>query len=197
MDNRLRYIKAKKGQSDTVFEVLITVILLMFVLGVGAIAMSSLSNTKCSKSIDIAMGDLKLAIEKAANSSLISTDFLFDLPYCFGSDANVYLLNLADPRICSTYCPGASERCYMLEYVNDKDKVSQTRHLCVQMSPMVQLSSINCSSIIGYTQYTEPIPPSLGTTPGLFLKPGKYKISSQNLSMGGDLPTICFYKKGS
>ena len=95
------YLKDKKGQADTVFEVLIAVILLGFVLVAGTLAMSSLSNTKCSKSIDLAMSGIKLTIEKASASTLISTDFLLDVPYCFGSSFIVAFGKMQNNSICS------------------------------------------------------------------------------------------------
>ena len=185
-------INEKKGQADTVFEVLIAVILLGFVLAAGTLAMSSLSNTKCSKSIDIALGDLRLALEKASGSTLLNTDYFFDLPYCFGSqnDIKVTLARQANASLCNSYCPGSSGQCYLIKYDNAKDKVNPIRYVCVQISPIVVLnSSENCKDDTLELVVAD-------STNGVPLQNGKYVFASRNLSTQGSLPNMCIYKKG-
>ena len=190
MNNILIYIKTKKGQSDTVFEVLIAVILLGFVLVAATLAMSSLSNTKCSKSIDISLGDLKMALETASSSSLISTDFLFDLPYCFGSSPLVTLSKAADAKICSVYCPGSNGKCYLLKYDNQKDKVNPVRYLCVNISPVVETNGDVCNGV--ETDYT--VVPANNKN-GYDLNNARYRFSSSSLSTTNNAPSLCIYSK--
>jgi|GEM_PF-3273960 len=181
----------KKGQADTVFEVLIAVILLGFVLFAGTYAMSSLSNTKCSKSIDISISDLRLTIEKAASSTLISTDFLFNMPYCFGNEYTLVLEKQANAALCSSYCPGSSGSCYLLHYKNPKDKVSQVRYSCVQISPIVRIndSSSNCSMPSDASGIYSPYSDKFDN--------GRYIITSKNLSTTNTFPGLCIFKKES
>jgi len=195
---------SQKGQADTVFEVLIAVILLGFVLVAGAFAMSSLSNTKCSKSIDLALSGLKQTIEKASTTTLISTDFLLDVPYCFGSNFVVAFGKLSDNAICSNYCPGSSGSCYLLKYMNNKDKVNPVRYLCVQISPVM---SVNDSQSCNYSNSDYTIAEltsnytigntniSLGLGNAVLFKNGRYKIGSTNISSNTQSPTLCIYKK--
>jgi len=197
------YLKDKKGQADTVFEVLIAVILLGFVLVAGTLAMSSLSNTKCSKSIDLAMSGIKLTIEKASASTLISTDFLLDVPYCFGSSFIVAFGKMQNNSICSNYCPGSSGSCYLLKYINEKDKINPIRYSCVQISPIIVLNqSEGCN--FG-SEYTVPNTPVYKTNDkdwnvglgdkSLWLKNGRYKIGNTSISSSNQAPTLCISKK--
>lgn len=178
-----------KGQADTVFEVLIAVILLGFVLFAGTLAMSSLSNTKCSKSIDIAMSDLKQTIEKSASSTLISTEFLFNMPFCFGNELTLTLQNQANAALCSSYCPGSSGKCYLLRYDNKKDKVSQVRYTCVQISPVIRINEQSDSPC-------EP-PSSEYVISGSDFTNGRYIISSKTLATSNAYPGLCIFKRSS
>jgi len=195
------YLKDKKGQADTVFEVLIAVILLGFVLVAGTLAMSSLSNTKCSKSIDLAMSGIKLTIEKASASTLISTDFLLDVPYCFGSSFIVAFGKMQNNSICSNYCPGSSGSCYLLKYINEKDKINPIRYSCVQISPIIVLN-LNCTPDTDYTFPNTPVYKindkewnvGLGDK-SLWLKNGRYKIGNISISSSNQAPTLCISKK--
>jgi hypothetical protein len=193
----------EKGQSDTVFEVLIAVILLGFVLLAGTLAMSSLSNTKCSKSIDITMTELKLKLEAAASSTLLSTDFLFNMPYCFGNDFTLALEKVSSAPLCSTYCPGSSGQCYLLDYYNKKDKVNQVRYVCVQISPLIQINGTTGDSecISNDPDYDTIFQVNLGSrlgSQGLLFTNGRYKISTKNLSTSNNNSSnICVFKRSS
>jgi len=174
----------KKGQADTVFEVLITVILLSFVLVVGSYAMSSLSDSKCSKEIDISMRSFSQALVKTASSPLASQYFLFDLPYCFGSAATVSLVLMQDQYICNHYCPGSLGSCFLLKYSNPKDPVAPLRYVCVNISSITNVNT-SCpgSPVTDYSAAT-------GTADNTSIDKGKYYISSQSIST----PTLCIYK---
>lgn len=199
MNNIFRHIKGiigikdKKGQSDVVFEVLIAVILLGFVLVAGTLAMSSLSNTKCSKSIDISLSSLKQNIEKASTNTLLSTEFLLDVPYCFGSDVNLEFKKEL-PTICSIYCPGVSGACYMLKYQNSKDKVSPVRFICLQVSPVIVLNAEEqcVNSPTDFDLWTK----KGNNSNGIKMENGRYIISSSSALSNND-PTLCIYKKES
>ncbi len=175
-----------KGQSDTVFEVLISVILLGFVLTAGAFAMTSLSNTKCSKTIDLSLLELKRYIEDGANSPLISTKFSVQTPNCFGTDYNILLMKVSDPRLCSSYCPGSSSNCYLLRYTNNKDKASQTRFNCVNISPSINIGT-SSEAPEGYS-----IVPTIESD--LELKNGMYIIKNNTFGSASGTPKIYFYK---
>ncbi len=178
------FIKQERGQADAVFEVLIAAVLLGFVLLVGSYAMSSLSNTKCSKSIDLAMSDLRQVLEKGASSTLVQTQYNLDFPYCFGNQYELNLLKKTSSPQCTNYCPGSGGSCYLLFYKNEKDKSNQVRYSCVQISPVV---SINNSC---------PNPPeadfllvqkNIDETP---MQNGKYIIKN----VGTESPNLCIYK---
>jgi len=185
------YINSK-GQADTVFEVLIAVILLGFVLVAGSFAMSSLSNTKCSKSIDISLSSLKQTIEKASSSTLLSTDFLFDMPYCFGNNFTIELQKPANSSLCSSVCPGSFGKCFILRYENEKDKVSPVRNVCVQISPVIALNNTVCPDQEGYSL----MPNTLGIDgqTGVSFINDRYKFVSKTVSTV-NTPLICIYNK--
>jgi hypothetical protein len=187
----------EKGQADTVFEVLIAVILLGFVLFAGTLAMNSLSNTKCSKSIDITMNELKLKLEDAASSTLLSTEFLFNMPYCFGNNYTLALEKSNNAPLCSTYCPGSSGQCYLLDYDNNKDKVNPVRYTCVNISPLVNVN--NPIGDCGDSEYSPLLPQTRGNQSGFIFTNGKYKVSSKLVSNNSvaNSSNICIYKKAS
>jgi len=183
------YLKKAKGQADTVFEVLIAVILLGFVLVAATFAMSSLSNTKCSKSIDISLQDLSRSLEKASTNILLTTDFVFKLSYCFGSDANVTLERYASSVICTTYCPGSNGTCYLLKYYNQKDKVNPVRYKCVDISPSIEINGSCSDTPEGYDVLQ-------GENSSFRFPNGRYKFTSRNFNATtSSSPVLCIYKK--
>jgi hypothetical protein len=175
-----------KGQSDTVFEVLIAVILLGFVLTAGGFAMNSLSNTKCSKEIDLSLLDLKRNIEEGANSPLISTKFTIYTPNCFGTNYKISLQRSDDLRLCTSYCPGSTSNCFLLRYENDKDKASQVRYNCVNISPAIILSG-DGEELDGYNI----INPSQNS---IDMNNGTYLIKNNTFANESGAPKIYFYK---
>jgi len=174
----------KRGQAETVFEVLIAVILLSFVMLVGTIAMTSLSNTKCSKEIDIALSDLVSTSEKTASSALSSRFYFFDLPRCFGPDAEVRLEKREEQDICSYYCPGSLGTCYLLKYNNNKDKISQTRYRCMNISPLTIINPPTfCDNIANYVMVTE--------SESATISRGQILIKSASVTT----PVLCIYQR--
>lgn len=180
--------KGQRGQADAVFEVLIAAVLLGFVLLVGSYAMSSLSNTKCSKSIDLAMSELKQVLEKGASSTLVQTQYNLDFPYCFGNQFELTLQKKLNSPQCTNYCPGSGGTCYLLVYDNKKDKINPVRYTCVQISPVL---SINTSASCSSPPDNYVLAPSIGSNP-LFLN-GKYSIKN----VGTESPELCIYKFGA
>lgn len=178
-----------KGQSDTVFEVLIAVILLGFVLTAGGFAMNSLSNTKCSKEIDLSLLDLKRNIEEGANSPLISTKFTIYTPNCFGTNYKISLQRSDDLRLCTSYCPGSTSNCFLLRYENDKDKASQVRYNCVNISPAIILDNSDNSPPSG--EYNLILPKSNNS---IDMNNGTYLIKNNTFANESGAPKIYFYK---
>lgn len=176
-----------KGQSDTVFEVLIAVILLGFVLTAGGFAMNSLSNTKCSKEIDLSLLDLKRNIEEGANSPLISTKFTIYTPNCFGTNYKIKLIKSDDLRLCTSYCPGSTSSCFLLRYENDKDKASQVRYNCVNISPAINFTASAQEGIDGYSL----VAPALNS---IDMNNGTYLIKNNTFANDYGTPQIYFYK---
>lgn len=176
-----------KGQSDTVFEVLIAVILLGFVLTAGGFAMNSLSNTKCSKEIDLSLLNLKRSIEDGANSPLISTKFNVRIPNCFGTMYSVKLVKNTDEK-CTSYCPGSTSECYLLIYENPKDKASQVRYNCVNISPAIIIKS-GSDGVEGYDSV------SINTPSSVDMNNGSYLIKNNTFANVSSIPEIYFYKK--
>ncbi len=174
----------QKGQADAVFEVLIAAVLLGFVLLIGSYAMSSLSNTKCSKSIDLAMNDLKQVLEKGASSTLVTTQYNLDFPYCFGNQFSLNLLKKESSPLCTNYCPGSGGTCYLLVYNNQKDKSNQVRYSCVQISPVVSINSA-CQSSLQDGLDLIPSGPD-----GTSMQNGKYLIKN----VGTESPNLCIFK---
>ena len=182
-----------KGQAETVFEVLIAVILLSFVLVVGSYAMSSLSDTKCSKQIDISLAEFSRTIEETASSSLASKFYLFDLPNCFGPSATTTLYEHENPQLCASRCPGSMGRCYLLRYDNEKDPISPTRYQCVNISP---LTIMNDSKVCNdapekFTKKDSEKIAEVLDQRALVFKRGQYVIKSVSL----ETPIVCVYEK--
>lgn len=174
-----------KGQADTVFEVLITVILLSFVMLVGSYAMTSLSSSKCSKEIDISLSSLSQIIVKTASSPLSSQYYLLALPRCFGGDSTVSVTQFVNEQyICNHYCPGSLGSCYLLKYENKSDKVSPLRYMCINISALTKINNQACTnnSPEGYTTIDF-------ANGGIVMQKGKYYIASQSITE----PTICIY----
>lgn len=183
----LKRFISEKGQADAVFEVLIAAVLLGFVLLVGSYAMSSLSNTKCSKSIDLAMNDLRQVLEKGASSTLVTTQYNLDFPYCFGSLFELTLQKKMSSPQCTNYCPGSGGSCYLLVYNNNSSKSdpNKVRYSCVQISPVVSINN-ECSSNLPQEGFSLAFQ-ELDKT---FMQNGKYIIKN----VGTDSPNLCIYK---
>lgn len=172
-----------KGQADTVFEVLIAVILLGFVLTMGIYAMNTLSNNKCSKTIDLKLNELVSNIEISASGTLVSKDFFFRMDNCFGTQYSVQMQKQSG-GMCSSYCLGSTDSCYLLKYENPKDKVSQVRFSCINISPSLQINPTSCGETIGNNNNVD-------------FNNGEYNITNSAFSTGSTLPYICIKKVDS
>ena len=178
-----------RGQADTVFEVLITVILLSFVLLVGSYAMTSLSDSKCNKEIDIALSDLSRTLAKVSSSALGSQYYNFNMPNCFRPQIKVSVIKSYDNFICSHYCPGSLGSCFMLKYENDKDKVGPVRYRCINISSLTIINDSSvCTSMENGDEFYEQIGLENNSSD---LNAGRYFFSSQSLSK----PVLCIYKQ--
>ena len=178
------FIKDKKAQADAVFEVLIAVILMSFVFLVGSFSMQSLAKTKCSKEINIALSDLARNISLVATNPLASKQYFFNMPNCFGPNYNVKIIE-SQGSLCASYCSGASNKCFLLQYDNNKDKVSPIRYKCINISPMTMLNPlVYCSTLQNGFEIIQ-------KDNSISLKKGKYLITSNSLNM----PILCIYKK--
>lgn len=179
-----------KGQAEAVFEVLIAVILLSFVLVIGSISMNTISNNKCSKEIDISLKDFVLNIERVSSSSLASKSYLFGLPNCFGPDADVKIISESDSALCSSYCPGSTGGCYLMQYDNNKDKVNPRRYNCLNISPITVLNDNGiCNQ--GNLALVDSSQGNGAYSLEYKFTRGKYLITSASLQR----PNICIYKE--
>ena len=172
-----------KGQSDIVFEVLVAVILMSFVLTAGAYAMNSLSTTKCSKQIDASLSDLTRSIETALSSAITQESFLFSIPSCFSNKHKVSILK-TEGDICLHYCPGVTNKCVLLKYEDNKDKVQTIRYKCINISYVTLINPNSCGQKIGeYSLYKDQ---------NNEIDRGKYLFTSNSFKT----PILCIYKRG-
>jgi len=176
----------QKGQADTVFEVLIAVILMSFVLLIGSFAMQSLSKTKCTKEINSSINEFSRTISLIATNPLSSKTYLFDMPVCFGPNYQIVLEKKSGP-ICQSYCTGTTNQCWLLHYYNPKDKVSPVRYKCVNIAPSTTINDHSiCNSEDNFENLTDDGDNKIGP-----FKRNKYLINSNSITK----PTLCIYSK--
>ncbi len=117
-----------RGQEAAPFELLVAVIIMGFVLTVGAILMDQWHNEQCKMQIDNALQDLKVNIQSTTNDGF-PTRFTFRLPAGCFKESEVKLKVHGNAPFCSSLCGDARDSCVALEY---KSKGYSTR-LCVNI----------------------------------------------------------------
>lgn len=128
-----------RGQESAPFELLVAVIVMTFVIIMGATAMDRLAREKSIGEIDAAMRDIQLAIEDVVNGTSPQRTVDFDLPgYFKKKDSYMRLQVKQSQKTCSRYCPGAVNICTLLVFSSpDVTPI----YKCVRISYLTQFTT--------------------------------------------------------
>lgn len=112
----------KKAQADAPFEILVAVIIMGFVLIIGATQMQAIQKTQCESNIANEINELSNAIESAVKQQS-KQEIHFSLPSCFTkSTASIGVQRIInDPVRCKRLCPSQQkESCVVLEFYSEE-----------------------------------------------------------------------------
>ncbi len=179
----------KKAQESAVFELLVAVVVMGFVIIVGLNAMNMITTEQCKTNTESSLEKLKTNIEAVVNSRSPKS-FSFQTSGCVSEQyEDIKLLDFDEPKLCSTYCESNKPICTLLVY-SDKSpnpKIS-TIIKCVNINPatvfQAETSTGRCQEKEGYEliNFNNTIPQ------------GYYEL--QNVTkIEETFPTICAYRK--
>ncbi|MFH1587114.1 MAG: hypothetical protein ABID38_04615 [Candidatus Diapherotrites archaeon] len=124
-----------KGQESAPFVVMISVIIMVFVLAIGLLAMEEFGKTQCELEMHNTLSNLKFAIENSAKG-LENPDVEYKLPSCYNPNPNESKLVIEyvdEEIICSHYCGGSSTQCNLLRFHNQEYYGVGT--VCLKINP--------------------------------------------------------------
>ena len=106
--------KGSRAQSSAVFEVLIGVIIMAFVLFFGYKALEAMMREKCANSIASEMAEFARAIERAVGQRY-TNEVNFWPPRCF-KNAEIKLSPIQNRAVCSSICQEGKSECVVLNF---------------------------------------------------------------------------------
>ncbi|VVB99291.1 Uncharacterised protein [uncultured archaeon] len=117
---RRGFLASERGQESAVFEVLIAVIIMSFVLVVGFNALNVLSQKVCEGKLSQNLEQIRSAIEEVVNTKNKGNVY-FELPECYSDTGSKLLIVESDSQAqCSAVCGGTVGRCTLLVFSSDK-----------------------------------------------------------------------------
>ncbi len=107
-------LKEPKAQASAVFEVLIGVIIMGFVLFFGYQALATMSKERCANEIASEMADFARAIERTVHQRY-ANEVDFWPPSCF-KNAEIKLSTIQSKAVCSSICQEGKSECVVLDF---------------------------------------------------------------------------------
>ena len=183
-----------KAQVSSPFELLVAIIIMAFVVIIGANMLAGVNEQVCLSNIDKALTDFKLKLEDTA-SYRTSNKFLFSLNTnsCFNErEAIITIEKYENAKKCGAICQGkTTDSCFVLVF-NASDLANGARNKCLNLPVYTSfVGPDDCSTADPSLSGFEPIIP---TNSGQMLNSGTYIL--RNIAPAGKTyPVICTYRK--
>ena len=123
------------GQESAVFELLIAVIIMGFVIFVGFNAMEKLRSEQCFARVDKSLEEFKTKLEIAVTQKS-PQNISFNLSDCFNpEDEQIRIQDWDNAVFCADLCGTAEISCTSIEYVNNTPGKVNSLRKCLNISP--------------------------------------------------------------
>ncbi len=113
---RSRGRPSERGQESAVFELLIAVIVMTFVIIVGFNALDTLNKKVCEGQMNQTLEDIRTTIEEVVNTKN-KANVSYELPACFPENrSTLRIVETDSQQQCSALCGGSVGRCTILTF---------------------------------------------------------------------------------
>ncbi len=177
-----------KAQESAIFELLVAVVIMGFVIVIGLNAMDTITKEQCKTKTEASLDALKTKIEAVVNSRSPQS-FTFRTSGCVSSKNEVIkLIDMDNPELCASYCETNKPVCSLLVYTDQSPKQRiPTIIKCVNINPATNFVSATggrCPEKEGYVliNFNQKI------EQGYYVLENMTKIEET-------FPTICAYLK--
>jgi hypothetical protein len=179
-----------RGQESAVFELLIAVIVMTFVIVFGMNAVDQMTKQKCVSEVNDSLSKMQLAIEAVSNGIQPRENVNFNIPTCYNYDEeSVRISRFDDPKICVDKCPGSENLCTVLEYASPGAFLSK----CLRVSYAMQFGTATSCSDFSADEYDAIDLITESTEDKKGIPPGRYILIKD---FGREeFPLVCAYKR--
>lgn len=176
----------QKGQESAVFELLIAIIVMGFVIVIGFNALTTLEEKTCEGTLNQNLEDVRSAIEEVVKTKS-KVNVSFSLPTCYPQkESSLKIIDRDSIQFCSAICEGSVRQCTILSFSSPEYTTSK----CLRISSatnFVDSSSCDASILDGSYEAVDWKGVN-GITPGDYTLIRESSIFSQ-------APVICVYRK--
>ncbi|MBN2127592.1 MAG: hypothetical protein JW703_04350 [Candidatus Diapherotrites archaeon] len=193
-----------RGQEAAVFELLIAVILMGFVILVGMNALDSLNKQKCEGELNQQLNSLKHAIE-IASAGKSRQDIVLEFPSCFPSSKSVLKIKNSNQEFeCTSVCKEKRNNCKILDFKsyetafnkelaeNDPTALPKytiySNRVCLDINPVTDFSSGDECADDKPKKFI-----SGSWTEEDFIEPGRYLLVNAS-DFFASSPKVCVYE---
>lgn len=124
-----KVMKGQRGQESAVFELLIAIIVMGFVIVIGANALGTLQQKTCEGTMSQNLEDLRSAIESVVKTKG-KAQVRYELPNCFKqNESSLRILERQSATFCSAICEGTLKECTVLQFTSPEYSESKCLHI--------------------------------------------------------------------
>ncbi len=190
MSFKKKFSSRERGQVNSPFELLVAMIIMSFVVIIGAQMIAATNRQVCSANVDRAMTDFKLRLEETI-SDRTSNRFTFNpvTNNCYNeSSSSMRIENIRDSRACSNVCGRAVNSCFVMIFGSDDIGVSKSKCLNIPVYTSFVSGDSSCPRSGDLAEYFSIDVMSSGVN----LRSGNYVLRVVS-PVGATHPQVCIY----
>ncbi|MEM4257165.1 MAG: hypothetical protein QXU92_03490 [Candidatus Diapherotrites archaeon] len=176
----------QKGQESAVFELLIAIIIMGFVIVIGFNALKTLEEKTCEGTLNQNLEDIRSAIENVVKTKS-KVNISFNLPTCYPEKNSILrIIDRDSAQFCSAICEGSVRQCTILNFSSPEYTIAK----CLRISSATNFADpTNCDPRILDGSYE-----AVAWKSSDGIKPGDYTLIRES-SIFSQAPVICVYRK--
>lgn len=197
----MKKILNSKAQEEAPFELLVAVIIMGFVIIIGAQQIIVIQQAQCESDIQFQISNFKEAMELSINQKT-TMDITLALPNCFEKKQTTFAVKkiIDDLQKCFRRCGKSVERCIIMEFSSQNPQIELS--FCLDVNPNTFFSDPQstgvCGTIEGY-ELVNVLYDTINTTAGAEFDSyrilnGQYKLINKTSLLEAD-PRLCVFKK--
>jgi type II secretory pathway pseudopilin PulG len=122
-------MKNQLGQESAVFELLIAIIVMGFVILIGTNALETLQQKTCEGTMSQNLEDIRSAIETVVKTKG-KAQVRYELPSCFNQkESSLRIIERQSATFCSAICEGTMKECTVLQFTSPGYSESKCLHI--------------------------------------------------------------------